>query len=271
MYRVQPSRTVDFYKTSKKDFCHSLLEIRRSNRTDDTFTKAVDLIPNQEIQMPYRSSNNKNNNDDFYSAVDQQYHREVVGKDNDDVGTIAEKAMLGNSKGRSRVNTVADILDILLAKNRSTKEYWNCRRGTNTSRVVIGRMEPITSSQGLTQTSTFSAFGESDPNESLTILESQLSSDDQEAVDSLHIMSSDINVGESQTNDNPDLSVSQQIIEGIPAFQVDVAKPIRKNHSIVKDVSHDYLSCFRPFFAMLSGYIVRMYIGYNYLISIVPC
>ena len=36
-------------------------------------------------------------------------------------------------------------------------------------------------------------------------------------------MSSDINVGESQTNDNPDLSVSQQIIEGIPAFQVDVA------------------------------------------------
>ena len=28
LYRVQPSRTVDFYKTSKKDFCHSLLEIR---------------------------------------------------------------------------------------------------------------------------------------------------------------------------------------------------------------------------------------------------
>ena len=132
-------------------------------------------------------------------------------------------------------------------------------------------MEPITSSQGLTQTSTFSAFGESDPNESLTIRDSQLSSVDQEAVDSLNMMSGDINVGESQTNDNPDLSVSQKIIEGIPAFQVDVAKPIRKNHSIVKDVSRDYLSCFRPFFAMLSGYIVRMYIGYNYLISIVPC
>ena len=42
------------------------------------------------------------------------------------------------------------------------------------------------------------------------------------------MISGDINIGESQTNDNPDLSVSQQIIEGIPAFQVDVAKPIRK-------------------------------------------
>ena len=85
------------------------------------------------------------------------------------------------------------------------------------------------------------------------------------------MMSGDFNVGESQTNDNPDLSVSQQIIEGIPAFQVDVTVPIRKNHSIVKDVSRDYLSCYRPFFAMSSGYIVWMYIGYNYLISIVPC
>ena len=132
-------------------------------------------------------------------------------------------------------------------------------------------MEPITSSQGLTQTSTFSAFGESDPNESLTIRDSQLSFGDQEAVDTLSNMSGDIKLGESQTNVNQDLSPSQQIIAGLPDFQLDIPVPIKKNHSIVKDVSRDYLSCYRPFFAMSSGYIVWMYIGYNYLISFVPC
>ena len=125
------------------------------------------------------------------------------------------------------------------------------RSRKNTSRVIIGSMEPITSPQGTTQPTTFSPFGASDGNAPLTMLESQSPSTDQEAIESLELLSGDFNLGDSQTNDIPDLSASQKIIDGTSAFQVDDEKLTRKNHSVVKDVSRDYLYCYHPFLQCL--------------------
>ena len=116
--------------------------------------------------------------------------------------------------------------------------------------VIIGRKEPVTSPPGTTQPSVFSPFGDSDYNARLTMLETQ-SPTDREAIAILGSLSLDLNVGDSQTNDIQDLSASQQIINGVPAFQVYDKKQTRINHSEVKDVSRDYLYCYHPFLQYL--------------------
>ena len=58
-------------------------------------------------------------NDDLYSVVDQEYCREVVGENSGKVGTIVHQAMYGDSRGRSRIDTETNIVDMLLIKNCS--------------------------------------------------------------------------------------------------------------------------------------------------------
>ena len=99
LYRLQPSKTFDFYKNKKEVFFHLLYEIRETKRNDRTFTPARDLILNEEIQMPLSSDNNKNCNDDSYSVVNQEYRQEVVGENSCKVGTIVHQAMYGDSRG----------------------------------------------------------------------------------------------------------------------------------------------------------------------------
>ena len=52
---------------------------------------------------------------------------------------------------------------------------------------------------------------------------------------------------ESPTDDNQDLSASQIIHNGVPAFRVDDNTPIKKTRSQVKEVSHNYLYGYRSF------------------------
>ena len=69
----------------------------------------------------------------------------------------------------------------------------------------------------------------------------------QEAAAILGSLSLELDTDVSQTDDNRDLSVSQQIHNGVPAFQVDDKTPIKKTHSEVKKVTRNYLYGYRSF------------------------
>ena len=139
---------------------------------------------------------------------------------------------------------------MLLTKNRSMWDFVKTGREKITCGVIIGRKELVTPPPGATQPTTFSPFGDSDYNAHLIMLETQ-SPADREAIAILGSLSLDLNVGDSQTNDIQDLSASQEIINGVPAFQVYDKQQNRINHSKVKDVSCDYLYCYHPFLQCL--------------------
>ena len=251
IFRLKPlQKDVDLYKSTNKVLCHFLRQLRHDKRNDRTFTAAHDLILDLEILMPLSSANNKNCNDNAYSKVDQDYHREVIGENHLEEHSIVHHAMHVTSKGRSRIDTDTAIMDIVLAKYRTMMNSIKRSRGTITSGVIIGRNEPATTPQGSNQSTMFSPYGDSGQNASLNMCETQSQSPpptDLEAETALGSMSLDLDVVVSQTNDNQDMSASQKIVKGVDAFQVDDKKQTRKNHSEVKEVSHDYLYCYHPF------------------------
>ena len=94
----------------------------------------------------------------------------------------------------------------------------------------------------------FSPIGGSDQNAALNLCETQsLSSTDHEVAAILGSLSQELDPVLSQTNDSQDLSTSQEIHNGVPAFQVDDETPIKKTHSEVKEVSRNYLYGYRYF------------------------
>ena len=111
-------------------------------------------------------------------------------------------------------------MDILLTKNRAMREFLKTGRENITSGVITGRKEPVTSPPGTTQSSAYSPFRDSDYKAPLTMLETQSSPTDREAIVILGSLSLNLNVGDSQTKDIKDLSALQEIIKGVPAFQV---------------------------------------------------
>ena len=250
IFRLEPlQKEVDINKTNKDGLCHFLRRIRHTKRNDGTFTMAQDLIPDQEIQMPHSSDNKKNENDDAYSMVDKKYRREVIGENYHENHSIVHHAMHATSEGQSRFETDTAILDIVFSKVRTMRKSLQQRgRETITSRVIIGRNEPVTSPIGANQSQMFSPIGGSDQNAALNLCETQsLAPTDHEAAAILGSLS----------HESPDLSASQQIHNGVLAFQVDNETPIRKTHSEVKDVSRDYLYWYRCFVQCLWVVLLR--------------
>ena len=114
-------------------------------------------------------------------------------------------------------------------------------RQTITSRLNFGRNEPLSSEIGGNQSQNFSPIGNSDQNAALNMCESQLSPlpNDQEVAEILGSLSLP---WQSTPDDNLDLSASQQIHTGIPAFRVDDDEtPTKKTLPKVKEVSREYL------------------------------
>ena len=252
IFRLAPfQKVVDLHKTEKDGLCHFLRRIRITKRNDGTFTPAEDLIPDQKKQMPNNRDNKKNENDDAYSTVDKVYHREVIGENSNETHSVVHHAMHATSKGQSRVAMDMEILEIVLKKVRTmSKSPQQIGRETITSRVNFGRNEPVSSPIGGNHSQNFSQIGSSDQHGALNMCESQQSPPtptDLEAEAALGSLSIDLDVVVSQTNDNQDMSASQIIVRGVDAFQVDDKTPIKKTHSVVKEVSRNYLYGYRYF------------------------
>ena len=146
------------------------------------------------------------------------YHREIIGESYTETESVVHHAMHATSKGQSRVAMDTEILEIVLKKVRTmSKSPQQIGQGTITSRVNFGRNEPVSTLIGGNQSQNFSPIGSSDQNAALNMCESQLSPapNDQEAAAILGSLSLQ---WETPPDDNLDLSASQQIHTGIPAF-----------------------------------------------------
>ena len=135
-----------------------------------------------------------------------------------------------------------DILKFVLQNVCTTsKSLQQVGRQTITSRLSFGRNEPVSSTIGGNQSQNFSPIGSSDQTAALNMCESQLSPapNDHEAAEILGSLSLP---WQSSPDEDLDLSASQQIHTGIPAFRVnDDETPTKKTLPKVKEVSREYL------------------------------